>query len=201
MRKYILVFVIITIAIAAFFIYREFQQRAVIKTTLSARSKEFLKAQQKDVNSDWQQVQIEDKRPKQHAFDEQRLDVGKCGSIIVPVKIESVRQDGPCTVFLRTSFPTGSIALSITPVGFVQTTDAPGARLRHTQSEDYTEQEVQTNGKTFLVYTKKDGSERTAFYAFDNQLFSMSTLAAGEEKEMQEKLLLMLGSLVLTTNN
>jgi hypothetical protein len=169
-------------------VYLKESNKTVIRSELSARSKEFIASQSGQQTGDWRSVELGKKRAGESDFDSNRLTVKNCYSLVVPFQVDDSRQNDPCVYYAILGSPRGNMTTNLRTVGFTKTEEAPDVTFRRGKKENYKEGSLQTKSGKVLVFADiKDGSGKTAFIMMDGKLFTVTlNIAAADDIQLRQ---------------
>lgn len=164
------------------YVYLMETTKPVIRTTLSARSKEFISGRTGKDDKSWRTVNLDKKYAGEHDFDSNRVTVKNCYSVVVPFDVSDSRQNDPCIYYAILSSPRGNMTTSLRDVGFTKVTDAPDVTFRRSKKEIYKESNLTAQGTEFLVFSDiTNGTDQTAFGMIGGKLFTATVSIGGSE--------------------
>lgn len=172
-------------------------QKAVIRNELSERGKEYLENRDDNEESSLQYLSLDGASEVESAAGS--IAVGDCFTIRVPFRVNNSRQkDTECHLYLSTTTPKGTIITYMQNSEIGAFDEVPGVSFRRKSPEKYSEEEIDVNGKRFLVFTRTDtgGFVRNVFYYMPTSYLVVNfDLSTGED--MSEEMLEVLGSIEL----
>jgi hypothetical protein len=185
-RKVIVLLITILIVIAglAVFYYTQVRQQPKISNTLSTRSQEFIKKQQRTTDTDLKFINLtgpagEDTRGK-------RIGRENCYSFIMPYRVTISKFEdtsgNTCSARFNFDNPKGAIFAYMYKKPVASWDDVSGVSFRRSKTDEYEEEMKTFNGKNFLLFrTKGDLYEKSAFYYTPNYFFVFNLLTKTNE--------------------
>jgi hypothetical protein len=167
-----IIFFIILVLGGAIFLFKEMNQKAVIKTgVLSQRAQEYFKKQRETEGSTWQGVNTNEQTPIPES---QTVSVSECFTLTIPFKIEMKREEHDCFVRYSLATPKGSIVTYLEDFAGPSLEQVSHIRYRLSKTDEYVQEQKKINNRDFMVFTKKgDRYEKDAFAVNGNKLFVM----------------------------
>ena len=165
MTKSIIFFMLgLIIGSGGYFGAQELKQEPIIRTTLSARAKEYLGEQKKNPDD----LRFKNVREEKERTGEinKRVHIDDCFSLVIPYRLKFERKDGECDYEFGFLLPRGNLKAYMRYEASTDWDSVPGVRMRRQSSHTYQEAAVQANGKQFLTFKNKESGlyEQNAFY-------------------------------------
>jgi hypothetical protein len=185
-KKVLLISLLVLSVAGGYFIYHEFKQKPTMTTTLSARSKDFLKRQEFVGNSELQNVNIEG--PSGQDTRNTRIGQKGCFSFVIPYRVtitntEDSGTGNTCYVRYAFDMPTGAVVAYKTMQQATSWDDVGGVAYRRRKTDEYfPEERKMYNGREFILFkSKNDMYEKNAFYLASNYVLVFNLLTKSNE--------------------
>lgn len=153
------------------------KEQSHLNSTISERSKEFLKTQQAQAGGEWSGVNF--KKDTSGTISKPEIkDVDNCFSIAIPFKIYDIHHNGPCFDQFFIDTPKGSITTYIRTVTTASLEEDSGVMMRIQNKDKYTSVKKIVNGKEYLIFHGNgDSYEGNAFYQRDHSMFVLNLIS------------------------
>lgn len=173
-------FAFVAISIITF----EFLQKPEFSSTLSQRSKEFIKNQSIGGGINKYAPLIAEKGEDTKS---KTMTVGDCFSFVMPYSVFNMRQEGECNGYFAFNRPKGSIVAFMEEAINPTIDEAPGVLMRRLNPEDYEEKEIKIGEKSFVGFVDKRESYTITIYHLVSGKYFIMTLNLPEEDEKSLK--------------
>lgn len=178
-KKAVLVLVLLFLVIVIGIFIFERQQTAKISNVLSERSKEFIKRQEAQDQSQFSSLIGE----KGEDFKGKRVGVGDCFSFIMPYSVFNHREEGECSGYFAFERPKGSIVAFMEEAESSSIDYASGVSMRRQESEKYEEKVFDIGGKSYTGFIDKTDIYSITIYHFVSGKYFIFTLKLSEEND------------------
>ncbi len=180
MKKNTIVFLMLGFTLASFVGYMVVTSKRTIEPHLSERAKEYLEDQKENHDETWRGIDLDATGTPSQS----QIEAKPCFSITVPFEVSLATEEKVCMYRITTRQPLGKIVVYQAAFTLGQLEDDAGVRLRSTDIKVYAKESIEINGRNFLIFTKKEGAETTAFSLKNNELFVLTMLdISGEQAD------------------
>lgn len=188
-KKIILIVVLVMIAGVVIYIallYRTKNSGEISQGSLSDRSKEFLRQQQKAPESDLFAAQL-NATPDTTSI--ARLIAKGCFSFRPNMKIQQTQYGDNCSITVLTESPRVTVVAFLRKGSFATLEDDPGVKMRRLNADQYSEKTQKIKDNEFSVFRLKDESkyESSAFTLIKGSLFAVS-ITSNTNEDLDKKL-------------
>jgi hypothetical protein len=177
------------------FIYHESQQKAVIRTSLSERSKEYIKEQSR-TNSDWEYLDFDG--PQGEDTRNKRIGRKDCYSFVIPYRVTIHKEEEKdCMTRYDFDTPKGYIRAYISATSNTSLGDL-GPVLSRRSDTSYSEESKVVNGRQFLIFRLKGDTYESNVFALANGKYFAFIFSTKTNENLDADLDSMLSSLQLS---
>jgi len=173
MKKILAAFIILVLITAGVLIlFENIYGKKITNEKISDRSKSFITAQKRT-------SLLQD--PTKNS-DPSHIEKSNCFSFTIPWSIALEREDGECNWHYLTNNPKVNINIFTNTVSYSLLEDEPGIRFRRDRHDEYSESNIKTDERTYVVFHKTKGPyEVNAFFLNKNRLFVINILSYSSE--------------------
>jgi hypothetical protein len=197
MKKY---FPLVAIAILCLVGFGYFSyQRMVSPKTLSVRAQEYIKDRAGEGDVFWKNINLTGTAKSESVAPEENSpqslqQKNACFSLSIPFKIRVNKINDRCSDYFSLEDPLGEVVVYLRPIEQDSLDQVADVMMRRANPDLYEEDHTTVNGKTYLVFQRRDNTyEQTAFYLKEKELFVINlTIYSGQAEN--EKFMEMLSS-------
>jgi hypothetical protein len=169
---------IITVGFVA---YVRLTTKPVIYSGLSDRAKDYLKLKRDSNDREWQNSTLAKPRNTADAT-VKSVDDDKCFAVKIPIPASELRKEAECQYHFFLVDPVGDAMVFKRAVEAASLQDVADISMRRVYTDQYSEKEINLNGRNILTFKKKEGGyERSAFILENKQLYVFSVVIQTNE--------------------
>lgn len=187
MKKVIIIFLVIVILCGVGFYVYLLRQRAIISTTLSDRSKEYLKSRSEKNTEDTslEYVDIDKKQAQRNV----EVTIGDCFSIKIPFQVTNTRfKKDECFGNFSIENPKGILVVYENKGKIGDFDQVPGVSLRRIKSSEYKEEKKIINNIQYVLFEKKGDTYEKIAFSYDSAAYFTASLIGYSNENLDDKL-------------